>query len=554
MRRFVPSCAGSISVATAVLFSLLVGMTGLGVEAASWFQTKRSMQGAADAAAVSAALALNGAGAGTCSSGSACTWAPGLHGLAVTAENGWRHVSTPSNGVTVTVVSPPTLSTSPFYNNPNAVEVWITQPQISLFGAANSIPATTIGAYAIAALTTSTSGGGECVLALANAANAVQVRGQGNLKANCGVAVDGGRSQNASGTPLGSLQLQGQGQVHISSLTIAGASSTACPASANCQQFGQTANPPAVPVTVNQATTAPAEAFPAVPLSVSSVVAVSAGAGYTNGTRTFTVAGGTATFPAKFTATVAGGHVTAILAVTDPGQYTALPSNPVSATVDLGGFTTAATFNLTEGCATWAGALPPQPGRKYCSISISGNGTTNFIAGTYFIAGGDATCVGFCVSGNNATVTSDVAGVTFALTNGEGAGTFGASSYARVNITSGSVTLCAPGTGCGTDCTGSCLLFIQDPHATATTDLSTGGVVTPATTQNTFAGNGTRNLSGLMYFPTQTVTLLGNGPVSGCVGVIAKYLDVGGIPSFSNGCLPGGGFGGTVTTHARLSE
>src|SRR4029077_19957048 len=113
----------------------------------------------------------------------------------------------------------------------------------------------------------------------------------------------------------------------------------------------------------------------------------------------------------------------------------------------------------------------------------NGAGTTNFPAGSYYIAGGDANCVGFCVSSKNASVTSDIAGVTFYLTNGEGTGTFGTSSYARIAMSSGNVSLCAPGTNCGTGCTGTCLLFVQNPVATAST-----GQGTPASTINSFAG------------------------------------------------------------------
>jgi hypothetical protein len=279
---------------------------------------------------------------------------------------------------------------------------------------------------------------------------------------------------------------------------------------------------------------------------------VAQGSGYTSGTRTFTVVGGTGT-PAKFTATVAGGKVTTIGSVTDPGAYTVFPSGTVSATPDTGGGS-GATFTLTEGCFTWNGTVIA--GRKYCSINLQGSGTTNFPAGTYWIAGGDNGCVGFCVSSNNATVTSAAAGVTFLLTNGDGANSLGTSSYAHVNISSGTISLCAPGTSTGTTCTTtnfgsqcagsaptSCLLFAQNPAATTST--SNGA---PSSTSNTFSGNGTRTLSGLIYLAKQTFAESGNGPILGCVGIIAKYFDIGGTPLFNNGCLPGNGIGGTTTT------
>jgi hypothetical protein len=146
-------------------------------------------------------------------------------------------------------------------------------------------------------------------------------------------------------------------------------------------------------------------------------------------------------------------------------------------------------------------------------------------------------------------VTSDAASVTFILTNGDGANSLGTSSYAHVAITSGTVSLCAPGTSSGTTCTTSnfgsqCagsaptsyLLFVQNPAATTST--SNGN---PSSASNTFNGNGTRTLSGLIYLPKQTFAEAGNGPILGCVGIVAKYIDVGGTPLFSNGCLPGNG-------------
>jgi hypothetical protein len=84
------------------------------------------------------------------------------------------------------------------------------------------------------------------------------------------------------------------------------------------------------------------------------------------------------------------------------------------------------------------------------------------------------------------------------------------------------------------------MLFVQNPAAP---------VSTPTTTyNNTFSGNGTRTMSGLIYLSKQTFTTSGNGPINGCVGVVAKYVSVSGTPTFSNGCLPGHGIGGTTTT------
>lgn len=536
-RRFLASSDGAVAVSTAFLLILLVGLTGLGAEASLWYQTKRSMQGAADAAAISAAYALTTTG--SCTSGSGCSWAPGLQGLAVAAENFWLYGAT--NGVQVKVVSPPTKSGSPLLNNTSAVEVWITQTQSTiLFGAVDNIAAPTIGAYAIAVNTAIITPGADCVLALANDASAVLVHGGGDLASNCGIAIDGGRDQNVNGTPLGGIQFNGsKSQVNITSLVVA-SSSTGCPDSSHCFLYNSTTPLPALAVKTNTPTVDPYSSlsFPP-PAQGSKTVAISAaGSGYTTGTRTFTVIGGTGT-ATKFTATVSNaGTVTGILAITDPGSYTTMPTNPVTATPDTGSGT-GAKFNLTQGCAAYtAGMSPPVAGRVYCSFNLTSSGTTNFAAGTYYADGGDA-CVGFCVSGANTTVTSDTAGVTFVLRNN-----------ARLAMDSGTVTLCAPGTSCGTTCSGSCVLFYQDP-ATATASTSNGA---PANTVSSFTGNGTRTMSGLIYMPKQTFSMGGSSSIGGCTGVVAKYFDIGGTPTFSNGCLPGSGIGGSTITVSTLSE
>jgi hypothetical protein len=440
---------------------------------------------------------------------------------------------------------------------------WLTT-QMSIepngLGHVQSIPAPTLLARAVVSVKsqteTVTRTGTDCILALANDAQAVLVHGNNaDIKGNCGLAIDGGRDQNVNGPPLGGISFSGAAaKVNISTLVIAGpATSTICPDNGtHCQQFGSTAALPATAVKINTPTPDPYAAhlnFPTPPSGVQTngVVRTAQGSGYTNGTRTFTVVGGTGT-PAKFTATVALGKVTTIGSVIDPGAYTVFPTSPVSVTPDSGGGA-GATFTLTEGCFTWISGGTPRLGRKYCSINLNGSGTTNFPTGSYYIAGGDSNCVGFCVSSANASATSDVAGVTFYLTNGEGNGTFGTSSYAHIAISSGAISLCAPGTNCGTGCTGSCMLFVQNPAATTSTSQGT-----PANTINSFAGNGNRTLSGLIYLPRQTFQIQGNSSIGGCFGVIAKYVDDGGTPTFSNGCLPGSGIGGTTTTTTVLSN
>jgi Flp pilus assembly protein TadG len=585
--------AGVVAVVTAMVLPVLLGFTSLGVEVGHWYLAQRQMQGAADAAAISAAAQYI---ADFPTNPSSLTYQTvgvnyaSLNSFTIPTSNVCLVTSSGDNCSSVRSLDSRAIVCA---NSP-CVVVEITQntalwstTQKSLrptgqLGKVQAIPTPTIKARAIVSAksttTTTTSNGTDCVLALANGTNAVTVSGNGILAAACGVSIDGGRDQNVSGTPLGGITFNGgHARVNISSLVVA-SGSTNCPDDGtHCQQACSPqpcTAPKLTAILTNTATQDPYAAtlnFPTPPSGVrTGGVAITApisshqGSGYTNGTaQTFSVVGGTGT-PAKFTATVSGGKVTAIVSVIDPGAYTVFPTSPVSATPATGGGS-GASFTLTEGCFTWnfTGGTP-LAGRKYCSINVQGSGTTNFPTGNYYVAGGDSSCIGFCVSSANATVTSDDAGVTFFLTNGEGTGTYGTSSYATISMQSGTVSLCAPGTNTGnTKCTGAnpgttcdntkgtwaCMLFVQNPAATVST-----GPSTPSNTDNSFAGNGTRTLSGLIYLPKQTFSESGNGPILGCFGVIAKYVNVSGTPTFADGCLPGHGIGGTTTTTTSLSS
>lgn len=54
---FATDCSGAVAVPAAIALLVILGFAGLGSEAASWYVAKRSMQGAADTAASSAAYA-----------------------------------------------------------------------------------------------------------------------------------------------------------------------------------------------------------------------------------------------------------------------------------------------------------------------------------------------------------------------------------------------------------------------------------------------------------------------------------------------------------------
>jgi Flp pilus assembly protein TadG len=560
--------AGAVAAVTAIVLPVILGFASLGTEVGHWYFTQRVMQGSADAAAISAtAQWIADQNAGNTSSTTYQTvgvnYASYNGGFTIPTSNvcvWWS--STTNNCSSVLSLDSRTI----VCGGPPCVVVEITQNTANWastkasFGPGvgtlvKAIPTPTLMARAVVSMQSALlyKAGTDCILALANDPQAIRVHGNGDPSAQCGLAIDGGLAQNP-GTPVqGGITFNGaNAKVNINGLVVAAATANCPDGGAHCQQYNSTAA--LTNVVKNTATPDPYASqitalFQTTPLGVQTggVAIKTQGSGYNNGKCTFTVTGGTyyttTSSPATFTATISGGKVTAIVSVTNPGAYATFPTSPVSATDTCGG--SGATFTLTEGCFTWNGT--PIAGRKYCSINLLGAGTINFPAGNYWIAGGDGNCAGFCESSAQATVTSDVAGVTFFLTNGDGANSLGSSSYAIVSITSGNVSLCAPGTGCSTTCSNSagptsCMLFIQNPAATTSTSLDS-----PGATVNSFAGNGSRTLSGLIYLPKQSFVETGNGPILGCVAVIAKYFDIGGTPTFADGCLPGNGIGGTTT-------
>jgi Flp pilus assembly protein TadG len=569
---FWKSCAGAVAVVTALVFPILLGFTSLGIEVGHWYLGQREMQGAADAAAISSAAQwIADKGIGTTYQAVGVSYAS-YNGFTIPTANVCLVTSSGDNcgtvrsldAQTIVCAAPPCIVVEITQNTAN----WLTteaslEPGVGTL--LKSIPAPTLVARAAVSLyegsKTVTTEGTDCILALANDSQAVLVHGNGNLQANCGIAVDGGIDQNVSGTAVGGITFAGANSAAQISNLIVAASSTGCP-SGHCFLYNPPTTPlPAANVFTEKATPDPYASltYPTPPLGVQTggVVAVATGSGYTKSTtRTFTANGGTGA-PVKFTATInSSGKVTTPITVIDPGAYTVFPPNtPATATPD-DGKGSGATFTLTEGCFTWNNTAIA--GRKYCSITPSA--TINFPTGNYYIAGGSSSCVGSCMSGNNIHATSDVAGVTFYLTNGDGANSLGANSYATVNISgfgnNRTLSLCSPGTNCGTGCTGSCLLFIQGAPpavlAAHPTPKSTSQG-TPVTTISSFSGNGNSTLSGLVYLPNQTFQTQGNSSIGGCFGVVAKYIDVGGTPTFSNGCLPGNGIGGGTTTTTVFS-
>jgi Flp pilus assembly protein TadG len=166
LARFVGDRSGAAAVTLALTFSLLVGFAALATEVADWYKTKRTMQGAADSGAYSAATAR---------------WS-GASTDAYTSEArsvaGNYHYIDGTNGVTVTVNNPP--ASGNYTADPNAIEVIIARPQPLKLASMFMSTGPTIQARAVA--TTNPNGSG-CVLAL-DRGDVTDVTDNGNTTLN----------------------------------------------------------------------------------------------------------------------------------------------------------------------------------------------------------------------------------------------------------------------------------------------------------------------------------------------------------------------------------
>ena len=149
-------------------------------------------------------------------------------------------------------------------------------------------------------------------------------------------------------------------------------------------------------------------------------------------------------------------------------------------------------------------------------ISLSGNGTYVFPAGTYVLDGGSFSCSG--------TPTIEGTGVTFYFTNG-------ATYNCTGNVT---VELTAPSSGPYAG-----VLFYQDPNDT---------------TGPSIGGNDSSYFDGALYFPKAQVTFFGNSSSYNVAIVVADALALSGNPTVNLQGAAGLPAGVNLISNALLVE
>ena len=203
---------GDRSGATAIVIGLaltgMLGFAGLGTEAAMWYFTKRDMQSAADAAAVTAAANL----AGTLQrGGSPISSQFTTDAQSVTAKYGFLDGT---NGTTVSVEYPPNSGT--YSGNSNYVAVSISQPQQALLSALFLSSGPTISARAVAKGNSQSSDSG-CVYALSKQSDSIDVSASGSVAMNFS-----GCALYDNSPASGALTLSGSATIQASAAYISG--------------------------------------------------------------------------------------------------------------------------------------------------------------------------------------------------------------------------------------------------------------------------------------------------------------------------------------------
>src|SRR6185437_677761 len=155
---------GQTIILVALSLPLLLGFVGIATDVGALFKDKRTMQTAADHAAIMGALNL-----GSSNWQTIATNATTIDGY----TNG-------SNGVVVTVRPTPNWPTSNFYHQANYVEVTITKTESTIFLALFGYPSVTVKARAVA---TNQGAGNGCVYTLGTTGTDLTVQGSVTINA-----------------------------------------------------------------------------------------------------------------------------------------------------------------------------------------------------------------------------------------------------------------------------------------------------------------------------------------------------------------------------------
>jgi len=385
VRNFCNDQRGTIAVMTGLCAVALAGFTALAIDVASWQVAQRSMQGAADVAAYSAAIAYD-KNDGT----SYVTQAKGI-----AAAQGYVDGR---NGATVAVNQPPKYGS--YTGNSTAIEVVIQQPQprflAGLFLSSNP----TVSARAVATVSNPS-----CILALdKTASQAISVSGSSSINSECDLASNS--SSNSAINLSGSATITTPcvtvvGKVNTTSgLTLTQCTQPTTGAAATADPYASVPAPTASgsclnPVTSGQTSTFSPGKYCGISLGGNNVGTFQPGVYYVNGN--FQMGGNAIASGTGVTFYITGGNVQ--VGGTSSVTFSAPTSGTYSGIVFFGDRAGTGSNNLTGGGTTGiTGALYfPSESITYTGGSSNGSNCTQIVADTVTVTGSSyfkSDCIG----------------------------------------------------------------------------------------------------------------------------------------------------------------
>lgn len=178
MIRFARNRSGALGMVFALALPMVVGFTGLGVDATFWIGEKNKLQSATDSAAVSAAYAAHS----------------GANATSIRSEAGTHYqkiYGTEASQITYQTQNPPISGA--LAGDTAAVSISATKPQPTYFSSVFGVKNVNVGAKSVAKVTDA---GDACILALHPTVDcAVLATGNTTAHLNCGIAANSNDSR-----------------------------------------------------------------------------------------------------------------------------------------------------------------------------------------------------------------------------------------------------------------------------------------------------------------------------------------------------------------------
>jgi Flp pilus assembly protein TadG len=504
MKRLKGHCAGQIIALTSISMIAVIGFAALAVDIGYMYSTRRSMQTAADAAAIAGANALQSSN--SASYQQAASDVATLNGF----TNG-------QNGVTVTVGTP---SSGPYSGNSNYVEVDMRRAVPTYFLRVLGFNTLNVAVSA----TAGTVNGPACVYALdPSVSDAIYVNGAFNINAHCGVLDD---SSSSTG-----LYATGAGNFTATSIGVVGNYGTGGAVTFSPKPVSSIAaspdplasiQPPSVGTCTLQSSTTGSYSINNANSTVSLTPTVYSGGYSIAGAHTSVIfnQGSPTTYGNTITITGASG------VTFNAGQYQATSGGT---SIDLTNHSGNVNF-ASNGSYTFCGAVviggsntvTLSPGLYAGGLFIHGAANVTFNPGTYVLAGGGLTIDG----ASNLSGT----GVTFYDTTGTG-------GYRPISICGAETAhLSAPTSATSGALEG--ILFFQDRSVATGSTCTTSIPACPAPSGSTcsmVSGASSSSFDGALYFPTTSLIFNGASSGSGYTFLIADTITFNGAASATLG-------------------